>query len=341
MRSFLPSLALLGLVLLPMAVPAQAPRMRAMVFEHAKLALLELPVPQPGEQQVRLRVRAAGVNPIDWKMAEGFRTPDVPGGALAAPTPPAEPWIPGFDAAGVIVAVGSGVRNWKVGDEVFGQLDSPGAYAQYALLPASGIARKPAALSFERAAGIPSASSAAWAVIVDQANVQRGQRVLVQGGAGGVGSAAVQISKSRGAYVIATARAAHHAYLKTTLGVDDVIDYQSQRFEEHVRDVDLVINTVDADVATRSIAVTRRGGMIISLSGRADAAACAAAEVRCALRANGATPRARIFEQLATLAVQGKYDLPVEKVFALEDASQAWVHNRRNATLGKVIIVVK
>ncbi|MEO7773316.1 MAG: NADP-dependent oxidoreductase [Steroidobacteraceae bacterium] len=320
---------------------AQPPVMRAIVFENATLELRKVQIPQPGAMQVRVQVRAAGVNPIDWKMADGFRTPNVPGNALAAPTPPAAAWTPGFDAAGVIVAVGANVTNWKVGDEVFGQLDSPGSYAQYALLPASAIARKPAALSFERAAGIPSTGSAAWAVVVDQAKVRAGQRVLVQGGAGGVGSAAVQIAKSRGAYVIATALKAHHGYLRKTLGVDEVIDYETQRFEDHVKDVDLVINTVNAEVATRSIAVTRRGGAIISLSGQADATRCAAAGVQCALRAGGGTPKAEVFAALASMAAEGRYDIYVEKTFALKEASQAWDHSRLNATMGKLIMVVK
>ena len=147
-------------------------------------------------------------------------------------------------------------------------------------MPAKIAAPKPTKMSFEEASGIPVVGETAWRAIVTVADVQKGQRVLIHGGAGGVGSSAVQIAKARGAYVIATASPRNHDFLRK-LGADEVIDYNTVRFEDKVKDADVVVNTVDADTGSRSIKVVKPGGIIVSVVGPAPAEACAAAKIRC------------------------------------------------------------
>ena len=167
----------------------------------------------PGAGDVRVRVRAAAVNPVDWKSAA--RSSEPPRATSARN--PAD--VPVFDAAGVIERVGEGVTGWIVGDEVIVFSDDRGAYAELIVAPAATIVRKPQALTFEQASGIPTVAYAAYNAVIDIANVQHGQRVLVHGGAGGVGSAAVQLAKSRGAFVLATASLRNHEFLRS-IGVD-------------------------------------------------------------------------------------------------------------------------
>src|SRR5689334_2922717 len=195
------------------------------------------PVPRPGPGEVLVRVRAAGVNPVDWKSAA--RRVGM---------------VPGTDVSGTIDSLGEGVIGWAVGEPVLGFARQSGSYAEYAVIPANAIARKPKSFTYEQAAGIPIAAETAYRALHEAARLQRGQTVLIHGAAGGVGSAAVQIAKAAGARVIGTASASNHAYLKS-LGAEQVIDYRAQRFEDVVKNVDVVLNTVDADTATRSIGV--------------------------------------------------------------------------------------
>ncbi|WP_293863158.1 NADP-dependent oxidoreductase [Steroidobacter sp.] len=317
--------------------------MQAVVVSEGKAVLRSVSAPSPATGQVRVRLHAAGVNPIDWKMALGYRpgAPAAPGGvAPSSPVASAAPWTPGFDAAGVIESLGPQVQGWKVGDPVIVFIEPRGAYAEYAVVPVSTIARKPEKLSFEQAAGIPTTASAAWAVLVDSAKVSKGQRVLIHGGAGGVGSAAVQIAKSRGAYVIATASKRNHEYLRS-IGADEVIDYQTERFEDRVRDVDIAVNTVNPETATRSIAVVKKGGLVVSVAGPADAAQCAAANVRCLMRSRDGTPIGTVLNEVAQLAAAGKYDVNVDATFPLADFEKAWAASKAGHTRGKLILTLR
>jgi NADPH:quinone reductase-like Zn-dependent oxidoreductase len=295
--------------------------MRAAVVRDGVVRVEQAAVPQPDADEVLIKVRAAGVNPVDWKRAPGE----------------ANGWIPGGDVAGVIELVGSAVKTWKAGDPVIAWLEASGGYAEYVVVPAAAIVRKPDALSYEEAAGVPIVASTAWAAVVDSGNVAAGQRVLVQGGAGGVGSAAVQIAKSRGAYVIATASQRNHEYLRS-IGADETIDYQTQRFEDHVANVDLVVNTVNADTANRSLAVLKPGGLAVSIAGRLDEARCVAANVRCVTRSFGIDIVQAALAGVSALAIAGKYDVNVEQTYALDDVATAWAKSREGRTRGKLII---
>ncbi|HXV92701.1 MAG TPA: NADP-dependent oxidoreductase, partial [Pseudonocardia sp.] len=187
----------------------------------------EAPVPEPLPTEVRVRVEAAGVNPVDWKTRAGAGMARVIG-------PP--PFTIGWDVAGVVDAVGPGVTRFEVGDEVYGMPWFPrqaGAYAEYMTAPSRHFALRPPGLSAVEAAAMPLAGLTAWQSLVDVAAVRPGQRVLVHAAAGGVGHLAVQIAKARGAQVIGTASAAKHALL-AELGVDQPVDYRSERFEDVV-----------------------------------------------------------------------------------------------------------
>jgi NADPH:quinone reductase-like Zn-dependent oxidoreductase len=281
------------------------------------------PVPRPGAGEVLIKVRAAGVNPVDWKAA---------GRRLGM--------VPGTDVSGTIDSLGEGVGDWKVGEPVLGFARQSGSYAEYAVIPIDSLARKPKSLTFEQAAGVPIAGETAYRSLHETAKIRKGQTILIHGAAGGVGSAAVQIARAAGAHVIGTASANNQEFLRS-LGVEQTIDYRAQRFEDVVKDVDLVFNTADADTATRSIRVVKKGGTLVSIVGAPDAAACAAAGIQCARpsRDNGPT-NADMLARVVELAEQGKFKVYVEEVFPLADAGRAWEKSRAGHTRGKLIIRV-
>jgi NADPH:quinone reductase-like Zn-dependent oxidoreductase len=315
-----------GLATIALSVVAQAApdKMQAVeVGEGGKLSVQTRPVPQPGAGEVLVRVRAAGVNPVDWKSA-----------------PRRLGMVPGADVAGTIDSVGDGVTGWKAGDQVLGVARQSGSYAEYAVIPVSVLAKKPQSMTFEQAAGVPIAGDTAYRALHEAGKIARGQTVLIHGAAGGVGSLAVQIAKAAGARVIGTASPNNHEFLRS-LGVDQVIDYRSQRFEDVVRNVDLVLNTVDADTNARSIRVVREGGVLVSIVGPPNAEACAAAKIRCAMtdRATGAST-ADLLARVGELADAGKLKIFVEESYSMADASKAWQKNRTGHTRGKLIIKV-
>src|SRR4051795_12118802 len=236
------------------------------------LELGERPRPEPIATEVRVRVEAAGVNPVDWKVRSGK-------GSAALGDPP---FTLGWDVAGVVDAVGPGVTRFAVGDPVFGLPWFPreaAAYAEFVTAPSRHFARRPDALGVVEAGGLSLAGLTAWQCLVDVAQVQPGQRVLVHAGAGGVGHLAVQIAKSRGAHVIATASAAKHDLL-ADLGVDEAVDYRSQKFEDVVEPVDVIYDLIGGDVAERSLVVLHPDGIQISLPSAAAAVAVEAAKAR-------------------------------------------------------------
>jgi len=295
--------------------------MHAVVFSDGNFQLQTVPKPEPQAGQLRIKVRAASVNPVDWKQAG--RT--TPGTRL----------IPGRDLSGVIDAVGDAAGPWKVGEPVIA-IASGGSYAEYAIASVNAVAAKPRRLSFEEAAGMPVVGETAWRALITIASVQAGQRVLIHGGAGGVGSSAVQVAKARGAYVIATASPSHDVFLRS-LGVDEVIDYHNVRFEEKLKDIDVVLNTVDADTGARSIAVVRPGGILVSVLGAAPATQCEAARIRCAVTGH---VTGEMLGPLSELADQGKFRIHIDRQFPLADAAKALELNRRGHTGGKIILEV-
>jgi len=321
MRSVLVFLTLTGALAPVFAAPD---RMQAAeVGPDGALSVQTRPVPQPGADEVLVRVRAAGVNPVDWKSAR--RRSGM---------------VPGTDVAGTIDSLGAGVTGWRVGEPVLGFARESGSYAEYAVIPVMSLARKPKSMTFEEAAGVPIAGETAWRSLHETAKIGKGQTILIHGAAGGVGSAAVQIAKAAGARVIGTASPDNHDFLRS-LGVDQVIDYRSQRFEDVVRDVDFVFNTADAETAVRSVGIVKRGGTLVSITGAPSAAECAAAGIACARPSREAGPtNADMLAHVVELADRGKYKVHVDEVFSLADAGKAWEKSRAGHTRGKLVIRV-
>jgi NADPH:quinone reductase-like Zn-dependent oxidoreductase len=303
------------------SVASATEHMRAVVFVDGKFQIESIPKPEPQPGEVRIKVRAAAVNPADWKQTTR--------------APPGTRLIPGRDLSGVIDATGDAAAPWKVGEAVIA-LAKGGSYAEYALASVNAVAAKPERLSFEEAAGIPVAGETAWRALVTIANVQPGQRVLIQGGAGGVGSSAVQIAKVRGAYVIATASPSHNELLRS-LGADEVVDYHNVGFEEKLKDIDVVLNTVDADTGARSIAIVKPGGFLVSVAGAAPAAHCETARIHCAVTGHAT---GEMLPSLSRLADEGKLRVHIDRQFPLAEAAQAIELNRQGHTGGKIILEV-
>ena len=297
------------------------------------LKLESVPVPQPAEGQVLLRVYAAGTNPVDWAV----RAP-MPAGAPTAGAPPQRAAsAPGRDVAGVIVALGTGVSGYKVGDKVYTALAGGGAYAEYAVAAAAELAMKPRKFTFEQAAGIPIAGYTGLRMVL-MANVKPGERVLIIGAAGGVGSTAVQAAHAAGAHVVAVASSRHDKYLMA-LGAHEVIDYDKENVAENAKAVAVVLNTVGSENAN-ALAYVQPGGLVLDASGQVDEKACAAARVTCIHVARQGLPNAELLKRLTQMADDGKYSVKIEKSFPLARTADALSYGRAGDREGKVIVDV-
>ena len=316
--------------------------MRAIVCETPggpeALTLQDIPTPEPGPGEVRVRVEAAGVNPIDWKTRSGLGAWKSFGG---------KPFVVGWDVAGVVDALGPDTeldeRGFGVGDSVLGMARFPspdGAYAEFVTAPAGHFRPRPAGLSVVEAAALPLAGMTAWQSLVDVGHLEAGQRVLIHAAAGGVGHLAVQIAKARGAHVIGTASAAKHDLLRE-LGCDQVVDYRSERFEEVVEPVDLVYDLVGGETAVRSFGLVEPSGMLICLPTVAVEAAVKAAEEH-GVKASGAYVRAggSGLSELLELHADGRLRVRVAETFPLERAADAHRLGEQGRTTGKLVLTV-
>jgi NADPH:quinone reductase-like Zn-dependent oxidoreductase len=278
------------------------------------MRITEVARPEASPTEVLVRVGAAGVNPVDWKTRAG-------GNMLGSP-----PFTVGWDVAGVVEEVGLGVTRFSVGDRVFGMPRFPreaAAYAEYVTSPSRQLARTPASLSDVEAAALPLAALTAWQALVETADVQRGQRVLIHAGAGGVGHLAVQIAKARGAHVIATARAARHPFL-AELGADEAIDYTQQEVGEAVRDADVMLDLVGGDTGLRSMAALRDGGLLLSLPSSTDLEPLRdAAPGRVRVTGMLVEPDRTGMEAIARLVDDGALRVRVARTFPLSQAARA------------------
>jgi NADPH:quinone reductase-like Zn-dependent oxidoreductase len=287
------------------------------------LKLEQVPVPQPGDGQVLVKLHAAAVNPADWKVRSGMFKQHMP---LTFP------WTPGMEGAGVVESVGKGVTQFKAGDAVFGIIN--GSYAEYALAAATDLLPKPAGMDCEQAASISVGAMTAWSAVVNAANVEAGQRVLVHGGAGGVGMFAVQLAHWKGAHVIATASAGNAAFVKS-MGADEVIDYQKTRFEDVVKDVDAVIDTVGGDLLERSVKVIRKGGKLVTVAGMVPPD-LGKAEGVTAISASRAPVTS--LATIAGLIASGKLKTTVGKIYPLAEAKLAQMESETHHGRGRIIL---
>jgi NADPH:quinone reductase-like Zn-dependent oxidoreductase len=290
----------------------------------------DAPRPKPGEGDVLVKVHAAGVNPVDWKIREGY--------ARAFRDYPL-PLILGWDFSGVVEELGPGVTGWKADDEVYARPDigRPGAYAEYIAVRASEIQHKPKTLDHVHSAAIPLAALTAWQAIFDAGQLQAGQKLLIHAAAGGVGTFALQLAKWKGAYVIGTASARNHELLRE-LGADELIDYNTTCFEDVVKDVDVVLDAMAGEVRERSWQVLKKGGILVSILGPPSTETAEAHGVRTA--GVFVQPNQAQLQELANLADEGKLRPIIDAVLPLAEAAKAHEMNATLHTRGKIVLRV-
>lgn len=302
-----------------------------------RLELMDLPTPEPATGEIRLRVHAAGVNPVDWKIREGRVHARLPG---------AFPLIPGWDAAGTVDACGPGSTLFRPGDAVFAYCRKPviqhGTYAEFVCIPESFAATKPSKLSFEEAAAVPLAGLTAYQSLVEAAGLRVGDKVLVHAAAGGVGGFGLQIAKILGAYVIATAGSKNQAAVRA-LGADDVIDYTSADFVEAVRlrhpqGIDIAFDTVGGEVQSRSALVLRKAGTLVSILALQDEAALRAKGIE--TRYVFVAPSAAQLGILGRWADAGVLKVPLAEVLPLAQAARAHELSESGHVRGKIVLRV-
>jgi NADPH:quinone reductase-like Zn-dependent oxidoreductase len=325
--------AFLGIAIFTVSHGARAeekPMMKAVVaHEYGAPDVLkfeEVPRPEPKENEALVRVIASSVNPADpltlsGKYAQAFGTH--------------LPLIPGYDIAGIVEKTGSNVTKLKAGDAIYGYPTFGGGWAEYDTVTEGEVAAKPASLSFTEAAAVPMGALTAWQALVDVAQLQPGQTVLVHGGSGGVGSFAVQIAKARGARVIATASTANQDLLKQ-LGADVAIDYTKTRFEEIAKDTDAVLDPVGKETLARSYDVVKKGGIVMSLVARPDPVELEKRGIRGA--AISVHPDAEDLAEIARLIDAGKIKPIVTEVLPLSQAVAAQRQAATHHTRGKIVL---
>ncbi len=290
----------------------------------------DAPRPSAGPGELLIHAHAAAVNPIDWKIRAGYMKDRVP-----MPLP----FIPGYDVSGVVEGVGPGVNNFKKGDEVYARADAVhghGAYAEYAIAKETEAALKPKSIDHLHAATIPVAAVTAWRALIDTADLRAGQKVLIHGAAGGVGSFAVQLAKWKGAYVYGTA--SNNLQFLRQLGVDEPIDYEQQKFEDVVHDADVVLDTIGGETQKRSWQVLKKGGILVSLLGLSSEEEAAKHGVRAA--AISAQGGSTVLAEIAKLIDAGKLEAIVDTVLPLSEARRAQELNERGHARAKIVLKV-
>ena len=281
--------------------------------------------PEPKENEILVKVLAAAVNPVDLKIRNG-KGKDF-GMKL--------PLILGADFAGKVEEVGSEIRGFKKQDEVYGKILTD-CYAEYVLVKEDELSKKPSNLDFENAASIPMGSLTAWQAIFDTAKLKSGQKILVHGASGGVGSMAVQIAKAKGAYVIGTASAQNKDFVNS-LGADEFIDYSSTNFEDVVKDVDVVFDPIGGDTHKRSYQVLKKGGFLVSLVQQPSEDLMKKYNVQAAVMASQPNPKQ--LEEITGLIEKGKIKTRIEKVFPFSEVKEAHRLSEEGHVNGKIILV--
>lgn len=324
-------------------------------YRQSALRLAEMPAPELREDEVLVQVHAAAVNQLDSK---------IRGGEFKLILPYRFPLILGHDVAGVVTDVGPRVQQFKPGDEVYARADDfrIGTFAEFVAVRESSLARKPASLSMEEAASVPLVALTAWQALVEVAQVQKGQKVFIQAGSGGVGTIAIQLAKHLGA-TVATTTSATNIQLVKDLGADIVIDYKTQDFADVLRDYDVVLNSQDSKTLQNSLGVLKRGGKLISISGPPDlsfgkeigAPGLARLVMRLLSwgirrRASGRgigysflymKPSGKQLREIASLFDQGVLRPVVDRVFPFASTNEALAYLESGRAKGKVVIKIK
>ena len=295
----------------------------------APLVLEEAPVPEVGPDEVLVRVKAAALNPLDVQLHSGKMHGFFPLGF---------PYTLGTDLAGTGERAGASVTRWREGEAVVARTDPTkgGALAEFAVVPAADLAAAPKAAALE-AAGIPTAAGTAWQALFEVADLQRGQTVLVHAGAGGVGSFAIQLARNAGARVIATASGAGMEVARQ-LGADRVIDYRSERFEDRLSDLDVVLDTVRDDTQQRSFGVLRPGGTLVSTTAPPDEALAKAHKVSASFvfhQSDGSR-----LQKIVARIDAGTLKILMDRTVPLEALDDAFRHQGSGRSRGKIILSV-
>jgi alcohol dehydrogenase len=292
----------------------------------------DAPMPKAGANQVLVEVHAASANPFDWKVRAGYMKDFIPINF---------PAILGGDFAGAVAEIGEGVSGLSVGDEVYGQANAAGghgSFAEFTPVVAEQLAAKPKSIDYTAAAAAPLAAVSAYQALVEHANLQGGQKVLIHGAAGGIGSYAVQIAKNLGAHIAATAAAGDAEFVKS-LGADEVIDYKIQKFEELLKDYDVVFDTVGGQTNKKSYEILKPGGVLVSMVEKPDEKLAKQYSIKLISQQTKTTIEK--LQKIAALIDQGAIKVMVDKVFALEQAAEALDYLQNGHPKGKVVIKIK
>jgi len=292
--------------------------------EQLKLEQISCPEPQPDE--VLVRVYATGVLPIEWKIRQGL---------FHAFNPATFPYIPGSAFAGVVEEVGSLVTTFRSGQAVFGR-SNKGTYAEYTTVSGETIALKPESLGFDEAATISGGATTAWEALFDHGGLQAGQRVLILGAAGGVGSFAVQLARWKGAQVIGTTGAANVDFVRS-LGAETVVDYTSTPVEQVVHDVDLVVDTVGGQTLESAWPVIKRGGRLVSTAGQPSKEKARELGIG-ALFFSGGRPSSERLQTIAQLIDEGQVKATLARIFPLREASLAHELSQSGHGRGRIVL---
>jgi NADPH:quinone reductase-like Zn-dependent oxidoreductase len=293
------------------------------------LELNDIAIPEAKQGEVLIKIHAASVNPVDWKIRQGYLQPLL-NHAL--------PLTMGWDVSGEVVAVGGGVIHLKVGDEVYSRpnIANNGSYAEYMTASAEEVALKPKSLTWQEAAGVPLAGLTAWQGLYELADIEAGEQVLIHGGSGAVGQFAIQLAKLRGATVYTTT-SARNTDLVLSLGADHAIDYQQVDFSE-LRDMDVVLDTIGGEVQDKSWKTIKPGGRLLSIVQTPDEAVAASHGVTASFYF--IEPDRSQLEEMARLADAGKLVVNIDSEFSLDQVADAHKRSESSRSQGKIIINV-
>lgn len=303
-----------------------------------KVYLDEIPTPEPKAHEVQIKIHYAGVNPVDWKIAEGM---------LKKRSDYRFPITLGWDCSGTISALGSKVKSFKVGDPVFafiydGQLIHHGTYAEYTCCNASYVAHKPPPLPYELAAALPCAALTAWQAIHEHMHLKKDHKILIHAGAGGVGGFAIQFAKQKGAHVLATTSSSNFDYLKE-LGADEIIDYKKAPFDHqilqrHPEKLDIVFDTVGGDTLDKSLFLLKKGGQLVTIAGVVDQRI--ATDLGITSNWFMLSANASQLEKIAQLIVDKKLKTPPIQIFNLDEFESALHLSRERHVQGKLVLQI-
>lgn len=288
--------------------------------------------PVAGDGQVLVEVHAASINPFDWKVRAGYTKEYI---KLDFPA------TMGGDFAGVVIGLGENVTNFKIGDEVYGQAavfgEGTGAFAEFLAANVDKIAKKPKNVDFLEAASLPLVGVSALQAVETHIELKKGQKILIHGGAGGIGTIAIQLAKAMEAYVATTVSGDDTEYARS-LGADEVIDYKSEVFEDRIHDFDAVFDTVGGEVTDKSFKVLKSGGSLVTMAGVPSDGLAEKYGVK-VTRQNTNGNRERL-TRLAELVEAGKIKPQVDKVFGLDQAKEAFTHLETGHPRGKVVLKI-